>query len=296
MPDDSNSGAPNPRDAHPHRPNPNRPVAPVTMVLIAICVSIAILSALTGGGESWTHWLYISENPFVPWLSGSAKSRMMAASMGLEPAFLPEVRHGQVWRLFTPVLMHASILGFGILHILFNMFWLRDLGTIIEVRHRSKAFLALVIAIGIGSNLLQYSVKGPFFVGMSGVVYGLLGYLWVQGRMNPAFGFELNSQTVMFMMVWLVAGFLGMLGPVANYAHLGGLIMGAGIGAIAAWRSGAGDLLARRREFRAALAPTSESLHRCKTCGRTERTNPEMEFRVSGADGEEYCVEHLPGK
>ena len=292
MSDDSNPGAPNPRDAHPHRPGLNRPVAPVTMVLIAICVSIAILAAMTGGGGSWNHWLYISEGYFPPWLN---ISRGMAQA-GAQWGFLPEVRHGQIWRLFTPVLMHASILGFGILHILFNMFWLRDLGTLIEVRHRSRAFLALVIAIAIGSNLLQYCMKGPFFVGMSGVVYGLLGYIWVQGRLNPAFGFELNSQTLMFMLVWLVAGFLGMIGPVANYAHLGGLIMGAGIGAIAAWRSGAGDLLARRREFRAALVPASDSLHRCRTCGRTERTNPDLEFRVSGADGEEYCAEHLPAK
>ena len=108
--------------------------------------------------------------------------------------------------------MHASILGFGILHIPFNMFWLRDLGTLIEVRHRSRAFLALVIAIAIGSNLLQYAVKGPFFVGMSGVVYGLLGYIWVQGKMNPAFGFELNSQTLMFMMI-SVAGLYGVPQP-----------------------------------------------------------------------------------
>jgi GlpG protein len=292
MSDDSSPGTPNPRDAHPRGSAVGRPVAPVTMVLIAICVAIAILSALTGGGESWTHWLYISENPFVPWLAISRK----AAAMGMLPAFLPEVMHGQVWRLFTPVLMHAPILGFGILHILFNMFWLRDLGTLLEVRHRSKAFLGLVIAIAIGSNLLQYAIKGPYFVGMSGVVYGLLGYIWMQSRLNPGFGFELNSQTVTFMLIWLGAGFTGMLGPIANWAHVGGIAMGAGIGAIAAWRSGAGELLARRREFRAALAPASDSLHRCRACGRTERTNPELEFRVSGQDGEEYCAEHLPGR
>jgi GlpG protein len=292
MSDDSSPGAPNPRDAHPHRPNANRPVAPVTMVLIAICVSIAILAAITGGGATWTGWLLISDGYFPPWLQIPRQLALQGAQSG----FLPEVQHGQVWRLFTPVLMHASILGFGILHILFNMFWLRDLGTLIEVRHRSRAFLALVIAIAIGSNLLQYTVKGPFFVGMSGVVYGLLGYIWVQGKMNPAFGFELNSQTLMFMMVWLVAGFTGMLGPIANFAHLGGLIMGAGIGAIAAWRSGAGDMIIRRREFRAAIAPVTDALHRCRTCGRTDRTNPELDFRVSSADGEEYCADHLPAK
>jgi hypothetical protein len=36
-----------------------------------------------------------------------------------------------------------------------------------------------------------------------------------------------------------------------------------------------------------------ETLHRCAVCKRTEKDNPELEFRVSG-NGEEYCLEHLP--
>ena len=294
MPDDSSSGAPNPRDAKPRGGGGGfgafgmMAYAPVTIGLIAICVVIFVFSGFGNAPrDGWTHWLYISNNPFVPWFAAARR----AAAFGVTPAFLPEVLHGQVWRLVTPILMHGSIL-----HILFNMFWLRDLGTLLETKHGSRNFLLLVLATGVGSNLLQYAVSGPNFLGMSGVVYGLLGYLWVQGRMNPGFGFELNSQTVMIMAAWLVLGFTGLLGPIANWAHLGGLIMGAGIGAIAAWQSGAGDMLERRREFRAALAPTNEALHRCKTCSRTEITNPELEFRVSGHDGEEYCAEHLPGK
>lgn len=296
MPDDSNPGAPNPRDAHPHRQDVYRPVAPVTMLLIAICVAIAILALLTRGGESWRQWLYISEF-FPPWVRLPAQFARLTVPTG----FLPEVLQGQIWRLFTPVLMHAPIYDprtnsiFGILHIAFNMYWLRILGTWVEVRVRSRAFLGLVVLIGIGSNLLQYSMKGPFFVGMSGVVYGLLGYIWVQGKWNPAWP-ELNPQSMLIMMIWLVLGFTGQLGPIANYAHLGGLIMGVALGALSAWRAGAGELFMRRREFRIASAPSSDSLHRCKACGRTERTNPDLEFRVSGADGEEYCVDHLPGK
>ncbi|MCX7713614.1 MAG: rhomboid family intramembrane serine protease [Chthoniobacterales bacterium] len=38
-----------------------------------------------------------------------------------------------------------------------------------------------------------------------------------------------------------------------------------------------------------------ETIHCCFVCKRTEKTNPELEFRVS-SDGNEYCMEHLPKK
>ena len=54
------------------------------------------------------------------------------------------------------------------------------------------------------------------------------------------------------------------------------------------------EVAVRRARFEAAVR-TEETLHRCKTCGCTEESEPEREFRVSG-DGEEYCLEHLPGR
>ncbi len=49
----------------------------------------------------------------------------------------------------------------------------------------------------------------------------------------------------------------------------------------------------RRERFEGAARPEDEALHHCATCGATEQTNPQLEFRVS-RDGEEYCVPHLP--
>ena len=42
---------------------------------------------------------------------------------------LKEVRSGQIWRIFTPILIH-----FSIIHIIFNILWLRDLGSIVQIR------------------------------------------------------------------------------------------------------------------------------------------------------------------
>ena len=56
------------------------------------------------------------------------------------------------------------------------------------------------------------------------------------------------------------------------------------------------EIGARRARFDTAMRRnTDETLHRCKTCGCTEESAPEREFRVAG-DGEEYCTEHLPSR
>src|SRR4029077_17402348 len=64
---------------------------------------------------------------------------------------LPEIRHGQIWRLVTPMLIH-----FGALHILFNMLWLRDLGSMIEGRQSSWLLGLLVLVVAACSNLAQF--------------------------------------------------------------------------------------------------------------------------------------------
>ncbi len=48
----------------------------------------------------------------------------------------------------------------------------------------------------------------------------------------------------------------------------------------------------RKRKFERAKMSDEESFHRCKKCGRTEVSDPDLEFRISG-DGDEYCEEHL---
>ncbi|HEX8280697.1 MAG TPA: hypothetical protein VF551_04930 [Chthoniobacterales bacterium] len=53
------------------------------------------------------------------------------------------------------------------------------------------------------------------------------------------------------------------------------------------------EIATRRKRFEVQTRSTAESLHRCATCGATELTDPNLEFRVS-RDGEEYCMQHLP--
>jgi len=73
-------------------------------------------------------------------------------------------------------------------------------------------------------------LSGPSFGGMSGVVYGFLGYAWIKGKIEPRMGLALHQQTVIIMGAWLLLGIVGVLGSIANGAHVFGLIAGIVLG------------------------------------------------------------------
>ena len=134
--------------------------------------------------------------------------------------------NGEVWRPVTPIFIHLSVL-----HILFNMMWLRVMGTAIEFRRGTGRFVILCLIIAVTSNIAQLFWGGPFFGGMSGVVFGLIGYVWMKGKTQPSLGMGLHQQTVVYCILWLVLCMTGALGPIANAAHLMGFLVGILIGA-----------------------------------------------------------------
>jgi len=170
-------------------------LGPLTLILIGACVAVALFLGLPPANPM----LYLS----------------------VESVNLPEVRQGQVWRLLTPIFMHHDIP-----HILFNMLWLKDLGSLIEVRQGTFKLLLLVVVIGVGSNLGQDLVGGPFFLGMSGVLYGLFGFIWMRGKLDPASGLRLSPPDIVMMIGWFFLCLFHFVGDVANGAHAFGLVMG----------------------------------------------------------------------
>lgn len=126
------------------------------------------------------------------------------------------------YRLLTPALFH-----FSLLHIAFNTLWWWQLGGDIEKRLGTGSLIHIFLLTAIISNLGQYLVSGPNFGGLSGVVYGLFGYVWWFGWLRPEQGLSLSNNIVGFLLIWLVLGFVDIL-PInmANTAHLLGLITG----------------------------------------------------------------------
>lgn len=136
----------------------------------------------------------------------------------------PLIEQGEIWRLVTPIFMHGDFL-----HLLFNMWWLIDLGGLVERRLGWWRYVILVLMIAISSNWGQYLYSGPNFLGMSGVVYGLFGYAWVRGRLEPTSGLYLRPDVAIWMIGWFVFCLVGPM-PVANAAHGVGLAAGALLG------------------------------------------------------------------
>jgi GlpG protein len=137
-----------------------------------------------------------------------------------------EVVSGEVWRLVTPVFLH-----FDVFHFLFNFICLRELGFLTEYRLGSPRFLAMVVTFAALSDGAQYLVTGPGSGGMSGVNYGLFGYIWVRGKLEPESGFWVSQITVFLMMGWLVFCVLFPQMQVGNWSHGTGLAIGALLGA-----------------------------------------------------------------
>jgi GlpG protein len=183
-------------------------LGPLTVALMGACIALALVA-----GFPPVDAVRLADEPFY--------RHLYMTLLKSEFGFLPEVRHGEVWRLITPIFIHM-----GLPHLLFNMLWLKGLGSMIEARQGTFKLLLVVLVIGVGSNLGQDLVGGPAFGGMSGVLYGLFGFIWMRGKLDPASGLRLNQADVVMMVGWFFLCLFHIIPHVANGAHGVGLAMG----------------------------------------------------------------------
>ena len=139
------------------------------------------------------------------------------------------------------------------MHIFFNLYMLFNFGSLIERRYDWKRLMMLVLLSAAIPNFVQCTVPEawqgivPGFYsdgylitslgGMSGVIYGLFGYVWIKSTYDPKFGFRIAQSSIIIMMVWLFGCmFSEQLGigifpsNVANWAHGIGLVVGMVVG------------------------------------------------------------------
>ena len=173
-------------------------------------------------GESTYVMIIISIVIYLLSFSNIGASVYNTLSVGkVDSSLFNEIFHGQLWRLITPIFVHLSFL-----HILFNMMWFKDLGYLIEYNFGKNFILLFVLFSGLVSNIFQYMVSGPQFGGMSGVLYAMLGFVWVYKKINNEFEYALPRFDIGMMIGWFFVCLTGALGPIANTAHGMGLVSG----------------------------------------------------------------------
>lgn len=205
---------------------------PLTLTLIILCCVFGLLTSFSQPSpENRLGLSIVKQLKFVD-MGLYSKSKDPAASL----------KRGEYWRVFTPAFLHGDPL-----HLLMNMLGLASLGRIVERMIGLRRYALLLVLLAAGSHLPQgllgenlFGFKGlsgsPNFVGISGVIMGLFGYVAVKTKMRPDLGFALSTQAYFMVGILLVLGFAGeMFGKVgnlhmANFAHLGGLVAGAILG------------------------------------------------------------------
>lgn len=188
---------------------------PVTVALVAISCAVAFFLGFGGQADSAAR---LADLWFTP--------PVIVDGQIVGFKFLSATLEGEWWRLVTPIFIHIFPM-----HLLFNMFATFDLGSMVELRIGSWRTAGMVLVMAVVSNLGQYwwelhEGHMSAFGGMSGVGYGLFGYIWIRSRINPMSGFYLTPSTVTIMMGWFFLCFTSLLGPVANAAHAAGLLTG----------------------------------------------------------------------
>lgn len=149
----------------------------------------------------------------------------LAFQLGANSSYYWTVDPPHVWRLVTSMFVH-----FGIIHFLFNIYALIQLGPLLENAYGRSRFLVLYFLCGLGGAVVSivYHWNVPAAsAGASGALFGLIGTSLVYGwRTGGALGRSLTSQ----MWQWGVFALLfGILVSADNAAHIGGAVTGAGL-------------------------------------------------------------------
>ena len=203
------------------------------------------------------------------------------------------ILQGEIWRLASWIFIPETTSFFWIIFYLGFTWWIGDMLEESWGTFRLNAYYFFGMILCIGSALIFGASGGNFFLNLS--------LFLAVATLAP------NLEIYLFMilpvkMKWVA--WFSLLGPVA-YLIFGNLAMKMMVimclgnylifFAPAFLRQKAENRQTgqRRARFQKAALPDEEALHRCHVCAITEKSHPDVDFRVAG-DGEEYCSDHLP--
>jgi len=188
-----------------------------TQLVIGGCATLYVISLLIDLGG-------VNSGGLLNFFSPSRRALFLLGESGVIPVF----GFGRWWTVLSAGWLHA-----GILHIFFNMMWVRQLApptsemygpsrmVIIYTIAGVVGFLASTLAGTIG--FLPFFLKGAgFTVGASAPIFGLLGALVFYGRRTGSS--IVGEQAKQWALMLFIFGFI--MPGVDNWAHLGGFAGG----------------------------------------------------------------------
>ncbi len=193
-------------------------LAPVTVLLILAAFIVALVSQL-GADLNPVQGFFFPNFPITQ--GGISGLFEMIGQINSTETLL---------RTLTPALLH-----FGAIHLVFNTLWIWQFGRMIESAQSSILYFALVLFIAFFSNATQFLwTLTPNFGGLSGVVYGLLGYIWMWQVIMPYGRLRLPAAMIGVLLAALVLMEILASSWIASAAHAGGLFAGMVAGIVTA--------------------------------------------------------------
>jgi GlpG protein len=190
---------------------------PLTLTLLIICIAVSLLTNFMepSRGYKLGHTM-IEQLSFV--------STRDFQESGNDPA--ASLKRGEIWRAVTPVFMHGSPI-----HLAMNMLALVMLGRITERLVGTPRYALMILLLAALPMLLACLMPpqfdgSPFTIGISGVDYGLVAFLWIVSMQRPELGFRIPGSMIALLLGIIVLGFAGLINGLSNWGHLGGFVVG----------------------------------------------------------------------
>ncbi|MDX1679664.1 MAG: hypothetical protein R3242_02935 [Akkermansiaceae bacterium] len=214
---------------------------------------------------------------------------------------------GEVWRLVTFLFASSAFRGAGFLAIIFFFFMVLIAFMISDALEGAWGVFrtSLFYYTGILGLLVGNFLSPTVMVGSGLMLYlsSFLAFATLFPRVEFLIFFILPVQVRWLAWILGISLILGVIGSLIEQKYMDALFIFLAFANYLLWaalpalrgRATVVKAAKRRRQFETAKEPGTAAFHECAECGRTDVSDPKLEFRIS-ADGKEYCLEHLPEK
>ena len=175
-------------------------IPPITWLVIAICTVIFLFANYSREFSNYDRVMDI-----------------------LVPSAL-DIWAGRYWGLLTSAFVHIAFW-----HILFNMWWAKDMGTLLETTMGRFRYVLFIVTSAVVSSGAELAVTGELGIGFSGVVYAMFGYMFASRDVVRSYRRIVTDQITFLFLAWLILCIVltyTNVWRIGNAAHIAGLLFG----------------------------------------------------------------------